>query len=101
MATVTFTRNELADHNAAEGRRFEEEIREGVAEVGGPWPSVGCRILSWGRNAVSVQYDLRGWLKIVAIPFDAAPGAVRRTTSEVLRARLAATILDAAEAQAS
>lgn len=89
MATVTITLNQLSGRDKALARRFEHEIREAAA-CGPDW-ELGCRILAWQRawdlgspDLVTVQFNLPGWVKILAVNIGSVPGDVRRAVEQAL-----------------
>jgi hypothetical protein len=89
MATVTITLNQLTGRDEVLARRFESEIREAAAS--GPDCVLGCRILAWQRawdlgspDLVTVQFNLPGWVKILAVNIASVPGDVRKAVEQAL-----------------
>ena len=90
MATVRFAVNQLQNRDPSLAARFEQEIAEAVAGIGGD-ACLECRILvvEGDPGRVRIQFERPGWVKgFPPVSLQAPPGQLRDVAEGVLRSSL-------------
>jgi hypothetical protein len=89
MADIYFRSNDLAPRDPVAAQMFEDAIRQAADVLPGPQTGrLACRIVSASPDAVSVQFDLPGWVQVVPVRAASDSEEIEACTISALRWKL-------------